>query len=102
MKSATRAGEKEVPRRVTVSSGTVEAFIGRSMERAHKMDRGEKLPLEITMTLEDPSDAMRLVSAEQVRVLRAIRAKPAPVSQLATTLRRASCREVPARGEDLR
>jgi predicted transcriptional regulator len=88
MKSATKAGEKEIPRRVTVSSGTVEAFIGRSMERARKMDRGERLPLEITMTFEDPSDLVRLVSAERVRVLRAVRAKPAPVSELAATLRR--------------
>jgi predicted transcriptional regulator len=88
MKSATKTGEKEIPRRVTVSSGTVEAFIGRSMERARKMDRGERLALEITMTFEDPSDLVRLVSAERVRVLRAIRVKPAPVSELAVTLRR--------------
>lgn len=58
------------------------------MERARKMDRGERLPLEITMTFEDPSDLVRLVSAERVRVLRAIRAKPASVSELAVTLRR--------------
>jgi hypothetical protein len=42
MKSDTKASEKGIPRRVTVSSGTVEAFIGRSMERARKMDRGER------------------------------------------------------------
>jgi len=86
MKIAARA--TETPRRVTVSSGPVEAFIGKSLERARKLDRGEKLPSEITMTFEDPSDLMRVLSAGRVRVLRAVQAKPAPVSELAATLRR--------------
>jgi len=52
------------------------------------MDRGEKLPSEITMTFEDPSDLVRVLSAERVRVLHAVRTKPAGVSELAATLRR--------------
>jgi len=87
MKNVTKA-IKNPPRRATVSSGTVEAFIGRSLERARKMDRGERLPSEITMTFEDPSDLVRVLSAERVRLLHAVRAKPAPVSELAVTLRR--------------
>lgn len=87
MKNVTKAAKK-TPRRITVSSGTVEAFIERSLERARKMDRGESLPSEITMTFEDPSDLVRVLSAERVRVLHAVRAKPAPVSELAATLRR--------------
>jgi predicted transcriptional regulator len=79
---------KKMARRVTVSSGTVEAFIARSLERARKMDRGEELPPEITMTFEDPADLVRALSAERVRVLRSVRAKPAPVSEVAATLRR--------------
>lgn len=79
---------KREPRHVTVSSGTVEAFIGRSLERARKMDRGEELPCEITMTFEDPADLVRMLSAERVRVLRSVRAKPAPISELAATLGR--------------
>ena len=79
---------KRTPPRVTVASGPVEAFIERSLERARKMDRGERLPSEIRMTFEDPSDLVRVLSAERVRVLRAVRAKPTPVSELATTLRR--------------
>jgi len=87
MKNVTKA-IKNPPRRATVSSGTVEAFIGRSLERARKMDRGERLPSEITMTFEDPCDLVRVLSAERVRLLHAVRAKPAPVSELAVTLRR--------------
>lgn len=79
---------KKTPPRVRVASGNIEAFIARSLERARKLDRGERLPSEIRMTFEDPSDLVRVLSAERVRVLHAVRAKPAPVSELAATLRR--------------
>ena len=87
MKNIARPSKKVSPR-VTVSSGTVEAFVGRSLERARKMDRGEKLPSEISMTFEDPADLVRVLSAERVRVIHAVREKPGPVSELAVTLRR--------------
>ena len=79
---------KKTPRRVTVASGSVEAFIERSLERARKLDRGQRLPSEITMTFEDPSDLLRVLSVQRVRVLHAVRARPTPVSELAGTLRR--------------
>ena len=79
---------KKTSLRVTVSSGSVEAFIGRSLERAQRLDRGEKLVPEITMTFEDPADLVRVLSAERVRVIHALREKPAAVSELAATLRR--------------
>jgi len=87
MKNIARPSKKVSPR-VTVSSGTVEAFVGRALERARKMDRGEKLPSEISMTFEDPADLVRVLSAERVRVIHAVREKPASVSELAVTLRR--------------
>ena len=79
---------KKARRHVTLSSGTVEAFIGRSLARARRMDRGEKFPDAITMTFEDPSDLVRVLSAQRLRVLRAVRAKPAPISDLAAILGR--------------
>lgn len=87
MKNVEKPTKKTSPR-VTVSSGSVEAFIGRSLERARRLDRGEKLAPEITMTFEDPADLVRVLSAERVRVIHALREKPAPVSELAVTLRR--------------
>ena len=87
MKNAGKPTKKTSPR-VTVSSGSVEAFIGRSLERARRLDRGEKLAPEITMTFEDPADLVRVLSAERVRVIHALREKPAPVSELAATLGR--------------
>jgi predicted transcriptional regulator len=87
MKKVAKATKKTAPR-ATVSSGSVEAFIGRSLERARRMDRGERLPSEITMTFENPADLVRVLSVERVRVIHAVRKKPAPVSELAATLRR--------------
>ena len=87
MKDVAKPTKKRSPR-VTVSAGSVGSFIGRSLERARKLDRGEKLPPEITMTFEDPADLVRVLSAERVRVIHAVREKPAPVSELAVILRR--------------
>lgn len=57
-KNVGEATKKRSPR-VTVSSGSVEAFIGKSLERARKRDRGERLPPEIATTFEDPADLVR-------------------------------------------
>ena len=89
MKNAAKVIENsKTPRRATVASGNVEAFVERSLERARKLDRGERMPTEITMTFEDPSDLLRVLSAQRVRVLHAVRARPTPVSELAGTLGR--------------
>lgn len=71
-----------------MSSGTVEAFIGRSLARARKLNRGERLSREIMVTFEDPADLLRVLSTERVRMLRAVRGKPSPVTELAVTLGR--------------
>ena len=79
---------KENASRVTVAYGTAEAFVEHSLERSRKLDRGERLTSEITMTFEDPSDLLRVLSEGRIRVLRAARSKPMPVSELAVALRR--------------
>ena len=48
------------------------------------MDMGQKLPAEITMSFEDPADLVRVLSAERVRVMDAVRRKP----ELAARLKR--------------
>src|SRR5580658_1139594 len=79
---------KKTPKRVSVSTGTADAFFKRSLDRARKLDRGEKLPTELRLTFEDPADLLRALTAQRVRVLRAVRRKPAPVSDLAIVLKR--------------
>jgi predicted transcriptional regulator len=96
MKNVAKPVKKTLPR-VTVSSGSADAFIGRSLERARRIGRGERLQPEITMTFEDPADLVRVLSAERVRLIHAVRRKPAAVSELAVALgrdRRAVKRDV--------
>jgi len=71
-----------------VSTGTTEDFFGRSLKRARRLDRGQKLAAEIRLTFEDPADLLRVLTAQRVRVIRAVRKKPAPVSDLAIVLKR--------------
>lgn len=46
------------------TTGSVEAFFERSLDRARKLDRGEKLPTEMRLTFEDPADLLRVLTAE--------------------------------------
>ena len=71
-----------------MSTGTVEAFFERSLNRARKLDRGERLPTEMRLIFEDPADLLRVLTTERVRVLDAVRKKSAPVSDLAIVLKR--------------
>ena len=73
---------------VILATGAVDEFFARSLERARKLDRGEKIPTGIRVTFEDPADLMQVLSAERIRVLHAVRAKPIPVSLLASELKR--------------
>ena len=71
-----------------VRTGTADDFFRRSEARAQKLDRGERLLPEIRLTFEEPADLLRVLTAQRVRVLNAVRKNPAPVSELAIALRR--------------
>jgi predicted transcriptional regulator len=79
---------KKTPENFNVGTGTREAFFERSLARARKLDRREPLPAEMRLTFEDPADLLRLLTAQRVRVLRAVRKQPAPVSDIARLLKR--------------
>jgi predicted transcriptional regulator len=74
---------------VKLDTGTVEQYMERSIDRAKRLDRGEKLPAEFRITFQDPADLLRVLSRERLRVLSAIRKKTKPtISGLAITLKR--------------
>jgi predicted transcriptional regulator len=79
---------KKTPKKLNVSTDTTEAFFERSLNRARKLDRGERLPTAMRLTFEDPADLLRALTTQRVRVLHAVRKKPAPVSDLAIVLKR--------------
>ena len=85
--TSTRAKAKTTVQ-ARLMTDTADSFFVRSRERARKLDRGERLPAQITVVFEDPSDLMRVLSAERVRVLHSVRAKSVSVSTLARDLNR--------------
>jgi predicted transcriptional regulator len=78
----------KVKSRKRMGTGSADAFFGRSSARAQKLDRGERLLPELRLTFEDPADLLRVLSAQRIRVLDAVRRNPAPVSELANVLKR--------------
>jgi len=83
---ATSRARTSVKARLTTDSA--ESFFSGSRERARRLDRGQKLPAQITVVFENPADLLRVLSAERVRLLRGVRGEPLAVSKLASDLGR--------------
>jgi predicted transcriptional regulator len=76
-------------KKVTLATGTLDEYVERSTERARKIDRGETIEPDISITFADPADLLRVLSLERLRVLRTIRTKKNPtISGLAMILKR--------------
>jgi predicted transcriptional regulator len=74
--------------KVELKTGSSDEFFDRLRERAKKLDRGESLPPRITITFEDPTELLKVLSAERVRLLRRVKNESQQVSALATGLNR--------------
>jgi hypothetical protein len=77
---------KNVKARITGDG--VKGFFDRAREHARKLDRGDEVAPEITVSFENASDMMRVLSAQRTRLLRVARKKETPVSDLAVDLKR--------------
>src|SRR5271157_4826488 len=74
--------------RIWVTADGTEGFFRRAREHARKLDRSEPIAPELTVTFEDASDMLRVLSAQRVRLLRIAGKKALPVSDLASGLKR--------------
>ena len=74
--------------KVTITTGSVDEFFGRMRSRAATIDRGESLPVEVTITFEDPLEMLTVLTFERVRLLRKAKAGALPISELASGLNR--------------
>ena len=74
--------------KVWVTADGAGGFFRRAREHTRKLDRGEPIAPEITVTFEDVRDMLRVLSAERVRLLRVAMEKAVPVSDLANGLQR--------------
>jgi predicted transcriptional regulator len=74
--------------KANIRTGTTEEFFDRVRGHAEKLDHGENLPAEITITFEDPAELLNVLTSERVRLLRRAKAGSSPISDLASGLRR--------------
>ncbi|MFZ4856179.1 MAG: MarR family transcriptional regulator [Desulfuromonadaceae bacterium] len=75
-------------RNVTVSTGTAEEFFKRGREIARKIDDGEALEAEYTLTFEDPGDMFAVMSSARLELFRAAKKEAASITALALRLKR--------------
>jgi predicted transcriptional regulator len=74
--------------KVRVTNDGLKGFFGCAREHARKLDRGERLAPEMTISFENPSDIMLVLSPQRIRVLEFARKGAKPVSALASGLNR--------------
>jgi predicted transcriptional regulator len=74
--------------KVRVTTDGVKGFFARVRDHARKLDRGEALPPEVTISFENASDMLKVLSPERVRVLCLAKKGAASVSSLANGLKR--------------
>ena len=63
-------------------------FLRRAREHARILDRGEKLASEMTISFENPSDILQILSPQRIRILEFAKKGARPVSTLASGLKR--------------
>ena len=75
-------------RNINVNNGTAGDFFHRGREIACKVDRGEALAPEYTLTFEDPGDMFTVMSPARLEIFRAAKAEPASITAIAQRLHR--------------
>jgi predicted transcriptional regulator len=74
--------------KVRVVADGVDGFFNRAREHARKLDKWEELAPEITVSFENASDMVRVLSEQRIRLLGVARQRPSAVSDLASDLKR--------------
>ena len=74
-------------RSILVKTGSVEEFFCYGQEMARKIDRGETLTPEFTLTFEDPADMFAVMSPARLALFRAAKAESASITLLAQRLK---------------
>ena len=71
-----------------IFSDGFEGHVRRSLDRARRRERGERLEAERIITFADPLDMLACLTAQRIRLCQVIREKPLSISALATELGR--------------
>lgn len=76
---------------------SVDAFFSRMRADARRLDRGNKLAAELTVSFEDPAEFLEVITPARVRILQEIERRPVAIFALATAL----CRDPSAVRRDV-
>jgi predicted transcriptional regulator len=74
--------------KITVRSDGFEGYAQRSLERAKKLTRREKVEPEMTITFESPLSMLEVLTPERIRLCQVARAGSFSLAGLAAELRR--------------
>jgi predicted transcriptional regulator len=74
--------------KVRITNDGVKGFFGRAREHARKLDRGDDLAHELTISFENSGDILQILSPERIRLLEFSKKGAKPVSTLANGLKR--------------
>jgi predicted transcriptional regulator len=74
--------------KLTITTGTEEEFFARGKELALKLDKGESVKPEFTMTFEDPQDLLELVTTAKLNIFMTAKAEPGSIADIARRLHR--------------
>lgn len=74
--------------KVTVHADGFEGFRKRSLERARKLDRGERLMPEKIITFANPVEMAKVLTPQRVRLFQRVKRKGTSVTELANGLKR--------------
>jgi predicted transcriptional regulator len=80
------AEERQTMKRVTIHTDGFEGARKRSLERARKLDRGETLEPETSITLD--ASSLKLFTPARLQVLKTLRDKEISITSLAELLKR--------------
>jgi predicted transcriptional regulator len=78
----------ELAMRLTIHTDGFEGFRRRSLELARKMDRGEKIQPEKSITFENPIEMAKVLTPERIRLYQTVKRKEISVTNLANGLKR--------------
>jgi predicted transcriptional regulator len=74
--------------KLTIHTDGFEGYAQRALERAKKIDRGERIEPSRGLTFESPLQMFEVLTAQRLRVVQVARTKPYSVTELAKKLKR--------------
>ena len=74
--------------KLTITTGSEQAFFEHGRRIARALDRGEHLPTERVLSFEEPEEMMRLMTSARLALFRAVKEQPGSITAIAQRLHR--------------